>query len=603
MKKEQRYISEIRSVEGENSRHIVGYALLFNTPSIQLGDFQEVIKPEALNADILKRSDVLALLDHNISRGVLARSKYGEGSLQLTIDEKGLKYEFDAPNTALGDELLEGIRRGDIANSSFSFLVKRDEWQETPDGKYLRTIYEFDQLFDVSPVYQPAYDETSVEIGLRGLENFKKEIEKRMTKDEERNEDEVKDEETKPAEEPAQNEEKPAEEPAKDAEPTDEDEQRNDEEAEAEDKDKENEPADQSADKDEEVKEDEPKTDKEENRNIAMPKINLSQAIRAAYSGKMSDEQATVFNEARSKMIANGLNVGDNEIVMPFVQGEKRAVAPATANGVFTATFSDEAGAVNVQTDVYNILEPLRNNLVIAQAGATVLSGLRGNVRIPKMSKGNAFWESETAEAQKAGQKFDKVELKPLRVSTYVEISKALLMQSEDSNINDIITRDIIAAVSEKIESTFFGDEAADDTKPAGLFDGVTANAAALTYGDIVDYETELEGENINDYVYILSPKAKAALRKLPLDKGSGRFVMENGEVLGREAFVTGNVVEKGMIVVDPKEIVFGIWGNGMSILIDPYTSALNDTVRVIVTMYVDVKMRREEGAKAVILA
>lgn len=587
MKKEKRYISEIRSVEGENSRHIVGYALLFNTPSIQLGDFQEVIKPEALNADILKRSDVLALLDHNISRGVLARSKYGEGSLTLTIDQKGLKYEFDAPQTALGDELLEGIRRGDIANSSFSFLVKQDSWEETPDGKYLRTIYEFDQLFDVSPVYQPAYDETSVEIGLRGLENFKKEIESRMTKDEERKEDE----EVKPQTEA---EEKPAEEPANDAEPTD-------EEPEAEEK--ENEPADAPKD-DEEVKEDEPKQDKEENRNnIAMPKINLSQAIRAAYSGKMSDEQATVFNEARSKMIANGLNVGDNEIVMPFVQGEKRAVAPATANGVFTATFSDEAGAVNVQTDVYNILEPLRNNLVIAQAGATVLSGLRGNVRIPKMSKGNAFWESETAEAQKAGQKFDKVELKPLRVSTYVEISKALLMQSEDSNINDIITRDIIAAVSEKIESTFFGDEAADDTKPAGLFDGVTANAAALTYGDIVDYETELEGENINDYVYILSPKAKAALRKLPLDKGSGRFVMENGEVLGREAFVTGNVVEKGMIVVDPKEIVFGIWGNGMSILIDPYTSALNDTVRVIVTMYVDVKMRREEGAKAVILA
>lgn len=426
-----------------------------------------------------------------------------------------------------------------------------------------------------------------------------------MTKDEERKEDEVKDEEVKPAEETAQTEaeeKKPeAEEPATDAEPTDEDEQRNDEEPEAEEK--ENEPADAPKD-DEEAKEDEqPKQDEKRNTNIAMPKINLSQAIRAAYSGKMSDEQATVFNEARSKMIANGLNVGDNEIVMPFVQGEKRAVAPATANGVFTATFSDEAGAVNVQTDVYNILEPLRNNLVIAQAGATVLSGLRGNVRIPKMSKGNAFWESETAEAQKAGQKFDKVELKPLRVSTYVEISKALLMQSEDSNINDIITRDIIAAVSEKIESTFFGDEAADDTKPAGLFDGVTANAAALTYGDIVDYETELEGENINDYVYILSPKAKAALRKLPLDKGSGRFVMENGEVLGREAFVTGNVVEKGMIVVDPKEIVFGIWGNGMSILIDPYTSALNDTVRVIVTMYVDVKMRREEGAKAVILA
>ena len=333
-----------------------------------------------------------------------------------------------------------------------------------------------------------------------------------------------------------------------------------------------------------------------------MEKITLTDAIRAAYSGKISDEQASVFNEARSKMIANGLTVGDNEIVMPFVQGEKRATAPATANGVFTSTYSDAQGAVNVQTDVLNILEPLRNSLVLAQAGATVLSGLRGNVRIPKMSKGNAYWEAETAAAQKAGQTFDKIELKPLRVSTYVEISKALLMQSEDSNINDIITRDIINAISEKIESTFFGSAAGDDTKPAGVFNGITANTAALKYDDVVDYETAVEEANVNDFVYILSPKAKAALRKLPLDAGSGRFALENGEVLGRKAYVTGNVVDKGMLIVSAPEVVYGIWGNGMSIVVDPYTTSLNDTIRIVATMYVDVKLRRTEAAKAVIL-
>lgn len=589
--KEKRYINEIRSVEGENSRHIVGYALLFNVRSVQLGDFTEVIMPEALNDEILKRSDVLALLNHDISRGVLARSRNGEGSLTLTIDEKGLRYEFDAPNTALGDELVEGIKRGDIRNSSFSFLVKKDEWQQTPEGGYLRIIHEFDQLFDISPVYQPAYDETSVDC--RGLDRFKEKIESRdMNKDEPK------------TKEPEAEKEKPAEgdEEKKSCQSGDESSEKREDEPE-DNKDEESEPADAPADeKGEEVKEDGPK-DKEENRNnIAMKKINLTDAIRAAYSGKISEEQSTVFNEARSKMIANGLTVGDNEIVMPFVQGEKRATAPATANGVFTASYSDAQGAVNVQTDVYNILEPLRNNLVLAQAGATVLSGLRGNVRIPKMSKGNAFWESETAASQKSGQTFSKIELKPLRVSAYVEISKALLMQSEDSNINDIITRDVLAAVSEKIESTFLSADAGDDTKPAGIFNGVTANTAAIKYDDVIDYETTLEEANINDYVYILSPKAKAALRKLPCDSGSGRFVMENGEVLGRKAFVTGNVVNKGMAVIDPKEAVLGIWGNGMSVLIDPYTSALNDTVKVIVNIYVDVKMRRDEAVKAVIL-
>lgn len=604
--KEKRYINEIRSVEGENSRHIVGYALLFNVRSVQLGDFTEVIMPEALNDEILRRSDVLALLNHDISRGVLARSRNGEGSLTLTIDEKGLKYEFDAPNTALGDELVEGIKRGDIRNSSFSFLVKRDEWQQTEEGGYLRIIHEFGQLFDISPVYQPAYDETSVDC--RGLDRFKEEIERRMNEDNKDKEVEEK-EEQKPAEEPQQTEEKPADEEApksedeekKSCQSGDESEKREDEPE--DNKDEESEPADAPADeKGEEVKEDEPK-DKDEKRNktIAMKKINLTEAIRAAYSGKISDEQATVFNEARNKMIANGLTIGDNEIVMPFVQGEKRA-APATANGVFTASYTDAQGAVNVQTDVYNILEPLRNNLVLAQAGATVLSGLRGNVRIPKMSKGNAFWESETAAAQKSGQTFDKIDLKPLRCSAYVEISKQLLMQSEDSNINDIITRDVLAAVSEKIESTFLGADAGDDTKPAGIFNGITANTAAIKYDDVVDYETALEEKNVNNYIYILSPKAKAALRKLALDSGSGRFVMEDGEVLGRQSYVTGNVVDKGLLVIDPAECVFGIWGNGMSILVDPYTTSLNDTVRIVVTVYVDIKMRRSEAAKAVIL-
>lgn len=595
MKTEKRYISELQG-EG-NGRHITGYALLFNTRSVQLGDFVETIAPTALNQDIINRSDILCLLDHNIQKGVLARSRNGQGSLSLTLDEKGLKYEFDAPETALGDELLEGVKRGDISNSSFSFVVARDNWEQLPDGTYLRTILEFDRLFDVSPVYQPAYNETSVDC--RGLDELKKEIESRdMNKDENKEVEEK--EEQKPAEEP-QTKEPEAEEEA----PKSEDENENraeEEEKTAEgDETKEDAPADQKPAEGEE-KEEETKADEKRNKTIAMKKINLTEAIRAAYSGKISDEQATVFNEARNKMIANGLTIGDNEIVMPFVQGEKRATAPATANGVFTASYTDAQGAVNVQTDVYNILEPLRNNLVLAQAGATVLSGLRGNVRIPKMSKGNAFWESETAAAQKSGQTFDKIDLKPLRCSAYVEISKQLLMQSEDSNINDIITRDVLAAVSEKIESTFLGADAGDDTKPAGIFNGITANTVAIKYDDIVDYETALEEKNVNDYVYILSPKSKAALRKLALDSGSGRFVMENGEVLGRQSFVTGNVVDKGLLVVDPKEVVFGIWGNGMSILVDPYTTSLNDTVRIVVTVYVDIKMRRSEAAKAVIL-
>ena len=94
---------EVRADEG-NGRHVVGYASVFDSPSTDMG-FREIIKPGAFDGVIMV-SDVFALMNHDMSRGVLARSNKGEGSLKLIIDDAGLKYEFDAPNTALGDELI-----------------------------------------------------------------------------------------------------------------------------------------------------------------------------------------------------------------------------------------------------------------------------------------------------------------------------------------------------------------------------------------------------------------------------------------------------------------------------------------------------------------
>ena len=76
-----------------DSRTVEGYALVFGKQSRDLGGFTEVIEPTALEG-ILEKSDILCLLNHNEDRGILARSKYGTGSLELTIDDTGLKYRF-----------------------------------------------------------------------------------------------------------------------------------------------------------------------------------------------------------------------------------------------------------------------------------------------------------------------------------------------------------------------------------------------------------------------------------------------------------------------------------------------------------------------------
>ena len=82
----------------EDSRIVEGYAIVFNSESRDLGGFTEVIEPTALEG-VLQQSDILCLLNHNEDRGILARSKYGAGSLKLEVDSTGLKYSFEAPCT------------------------------------------------------------------------------------------------------------------------------------------------------------------------------------------------------------------------------------------------------------------------------------------------------------------------------------------------------------------------------------------------------------------------------------------------------------------------------------------------------------------------
>lgn len=169
--KERRMFEENIMAQPE-SRKVEGYAVVFNSESNDLGGFKEVIEPTALDG-VVAISDVLCLLNHNEDKGILARSKNGTGSLTLEIDEKGLRYSFEAPNTNLGDELLEGLRRGDITTSSFAFRVAKDRWDKRSDGTYLRTICNISELFDVSPVYRAAYDATSVSVDVRGLDEAK----------------------------------------------------------------------------------------------------------------------------------------------------------------------------------------------------------------------------------------------------------------------------------------------------------------------------------------------------------------------------------------------------------------------------------------------
>jgi len=176
----RRVDNTIQRAEGE-SRMVEGYAVVFDSPSEDIG-WIEYIHKGAITEDTIKRSDVFCKFNHNDEK-VLARCKHGNGSLRLEVDEHGLKYAFEAPDTALGNELLSYLKRGDVSSSSFAFTIAQEtgseKWSKEGD-RLRRDIYHIDKLFDVSPVFSPAYEETSCAARAKEIQKTSEELDAKL---------------------------------------------------------------------------------------------------------------------------------------------------------------------------------------------------------------------------------------------------------------------------------------------------------------------------------------------------------------------------------------------------------------------------------------
>jgi len=138
------------------SRTIIGTATVFNS-AYDMGWYDEEMSPEVFaSADM---NDVVALFNHDANM-VLARTK--SGTLKLNLTGNALEYSFEAPNTTLGNDLLEMVKRGDVYQSSFAFSVEKEDWEEKGGGKPKRIIRSIKKVYDVSPVTYPANPDTMV---------------------------------------------------------------------------------------------------------------------------------------------------------------------------------------------------------------------------------------------------------------------------------------------------------------------------------------------------------------------------------------------------------------------------------------------------------
>nr|WP_089652456.1 HK97 family phage prohead protease [Halobacillus aidingensis] len=164
---------EVREKD-DGTKTVSGYAVKWEKKSEVLGffrRFREQFKKGAF-ADSLKNDDQRFLWSHDVSQ-VLGRTK--NKTLRLTEDNVGLRFELDLPNTTLGKDTYESIKRGDVDGVSFGFRMKKQEWDESDEDNIVRTISEA-RLFEVSAVAFPAYPDS--EVSARGHDPVKERMEK-----------------------------------------------------------------------------------------------------------------------------------------------------------------------------------------------------------------------------------------------------------------------------------------------------------------------------------------------------------------------------------------------------------------------------------------
>ena len=589
MEKELRFVRSDITIEF-SERIVSGYAIRFMEESVDLGGFIERIHPEAISIDQIRNSDIFAFFNHDND---LVLGRTGAGTLKLDLREDGLYYEINVPNTVAGNELLEHIKRGEMYGTSFAFSLPSDGtgevWSKGEDGNIYRDITNIEFIWEISPVFSPAYPTTTISARsldkLNELKNMKENIELR--------EGEVKDpEKEKQNEEPKEeksdncgdNEKERSEDDPKDKET---------EESESEDK---------EDMKDEETKsedEDEPKDDKEdmdekdpdEKRNTKTlnksrfnkmeKRFSLLKAIREVANNQQLDAASqAVINAGAEEMRKAGQTFG----------GQIQIPAELRENPVHYTVEGD--GTHVVVTDYLNILEPLKAKNVLVNAGANYLTGLVGNVQIPSMSAENVFWEGEVTDAKDGAGTFEHINMAPRRISAYIDISKQFLAQ-DSLGAEALIRKQLVEAINDKLEATILSDAAASGTVPAGIFNGVVPTEIS-DYASVCNFESELDQNNfVGEFKYVINPKAKAYLRSAIKGTNATGMILENDAIDGTPAETTTHMKEDTIAYGDWNNLYIGQWG-GIDLTVDNYTQATKGCVRLVINAFFDYKVVRD---------
>lgn len=337
------------------------------------------------------------------------------------------------------------------------------------------------------------------------------------------------------------------------------------------------------------------------NGGLQLQGYSLTRAIRQASAGRLDGLEREISDEIqmRSGKTPSGFYIPH------ALLGESRAMS-------VTGGTSGQYGGGYVGTEVRGFIDALRPLLKIAQAGAEILDGLTSNVSVPRQAAAStASWKSETAALDESTPEIGQMELTPRRVGSYTVLSKQLLIQSSP-DIERIVRNDLLAACATALDAAAIN--GAGGSAPTGILgtSGIGSviggtNGAAPDYADIIALIAAIESVDAlaGAPAFLINPATAAKLRSTPkVASTDSRMILEGNDLLGYPVHISSNVpsnLTKGsasgicsaLIFGNFNDVVLASFGEGIDLIVDPFTNATSGQTRVIANSYVDVGIRR----------
>jgi len=355
----------------------------------------------------------------------------------------------------------------------------------------------------------------------------------------------------------------------------------------------------------------------DEARAAVLDKLNIKEepvTMQAAEIG-LSEKESRSFSFLRAiNYLANPTDRNAREAAAFEIEASEAAAAKLgrSSRGITipmdvltrdlnVGTASAGGNLVETQLDSANFIDLLRNASALDQAGATVLTGLTGNVNIPRQSgAATAYWVAESGSPTESQQTIDQISMTPKTCGAFTDYSRKLMIQSS-IDVENMVRNDLARVLALEIDRVgLYG--SGSSNQPLGLKDttGVLTEDFAAdtpTFSEVVALESDVSGANalLGSPVYLMNSAMRGSLKTKAKDSGSGLFVMEGGLVNGYEGVLSNQVASGDLWFGNFADLIIGYF-SGLDIMVDPYTGSTSGTVRVVALQDVDIAVRHPES-------